>query len=150
MTDNQPTVIFCTATQSIIDYVYTGRGETNAEAIKRLWPDYGTALTAMPAREAQALYEARFKTPVEEITEADFLYALNVLPPVAWSHARGAESFKISERLAGCVTTILVGMQSRYFRFHDDIRLPHDTCCERVQAFIANHPASAIKPEASK
>lgn len=150
MTDNQPTVIFCAATQSIIDYIHAARGESSAEAIKRLTPEYGTALTAMPVNQAQDLYEARFKTPVEEITEADFLYALNVLPPVGWTHARGAESFKISEKLAGRVTAILVEMQGRHFRFHDDIRLSHDACCERVQAFIAARPVSAIKPEGAQ
>jgi hypothetical protein len=146
---NRPTVVFCTATQSIIDYVYAGRGETEAQAIARLLNVYGTALVAMPADQAQQLYEARFKTPVSEITLEQFEYALNVLPPFAWTRARGAQSFKISERTAGVVTAIYVEMRDRYFTFQDDIRTPHDACCERVAAFIAENPVPAIKPEAS-
>lgn len=147
MANLRPTVVFCTATQRIIDYVHVARGETEADAVKRLLPDYGTALTAMPADEAQDLYEASFKSAVEEITEKDFLYALNVLPPVGWVNARGAQSFKISERLAGRITSIHLEMQGRFFRFHDDIRLSHNACCERVAAFIAANPKNY--PEAS-
>lgn len=150
MTTNRPTVVFCTATQSIIDYVHAGRGETEAQAIARLTPDYGSALTTMPADQAQLLYEAGFKTPVSEISLEQFEYALNVLPPVAWTRARGAQSFKISERTAGCVTAIYVEMRDRYFTFQDDIRTPHETCCERVAAFIAENPVSTIKPEVSE
>lgn len=104
----------------------------------------------MPAEEAQARYEDRFKTPVEEITANDFDYALNVLPPRAWTNTGGAETFKISERLAGSVTAIYVAMGTRYFRFHDDIRPPHDACCKRVQAYLATAPASVPSLEAGK
>ncbi|HEX2842137.1 hypothetical protein [Hyphomicrobium sp.] len=139
-------VVYCSATRNIIAYVR--QDETDAAAIARLKPEYGTALSAMPAREAQDLYETSFKTPVQEITSKEFDYALNVLPPVAWTHARGAESFKISERVAGCVTAIYVEMGRRYFRFHDDIRTPHDRCCDRVAAYIAAQPdASVPAPE---
>lgn len=147
MTSSQPIVIFCTDTQSIIDYVYDGRGETPDQAIKRLAPGYGTALTPLPAGEAQDRYEARFKTPVREITQQEFDYALNCLPPVAWTHARAAESFKISEKIAGRVTSIYVTMRGRSFRFDDDIRTPHDVCCERVAAFIAANPTPSPTPE---
>ena len=150
MITNRPTVVFCTATQSIIDYVYAWRGETEQEAIQRLIANYGTHLTTMPVDEAQTLYEANFKTPVEEISQVYFEYALNVLPPVAWTHARAAESFKISERTAGCITAIYVSMQDRCFRFHDDIRTPHDDCCSRVAAFIAENQKPSIKPEVSQ
>lgn len=142
MTDHRPRVVYCTATHNIIDFVHAGAGETDDMAITRLKGKYGTALSAMPAHEAQDLYEARFKTPVEEITADDFDYALNVLPPVGWTHSRGAQSFRISERIAGRVTAIYVEMTGRHFRFHDDIRTPHDQACERVLAFIAATPTS--------
>lgn len=140
MTDNRPRVIFCTATQSIIDYIRDAAGETDALAIRRLAPEYGTALTAMPAAEAQALYENKYKTPVREVSAEDFDDALNVLPPVGWSRLRGGESFKISERIAGRVTAIYVALQGRHFRFDDDIRTPHKDCLQRVSQFIAAAP----------
>ena len=139
--DHNPHVVFCTATQSIIDYVHAGQGETHDDAIRRLKADYGTALSVMPANEAQNLYQARFKTPVSEITGEDFDYALNVLPPVGWRTASGGEVFRISERTAGRVTAIYVALGGRFFTFQDDIRLEHDTCLARVAEFIAAHPA---------
>lgn len=145
MTDQRPRVIYCTATQRIIDFVHDGLGETDETAIARLKGEYGTALTPMPANAAQRLYEDQFKTPVQEISAEDFDDGLNVLPPVCWTRARGAQSFKISERVAGCVTAIYVNIGDRYFRFQDDIRMPHDTACERVLAFIATRKAKAAE-----
>ena len=142
MTDQRPRVIYCTATHNIIDFVRAGAGETDDMAIRRLKGQYGTALSAMPAQEAQNLYEARFKTPVEEITAEAFDDALNVLPPVGWTRSRGAQSFRISERIAGRVTAIYVEMAGRHFRFHDDIRTLHEEACERVLAFIAATPTA--------
>lgn len=143
MTQHLPRVVFCTATGNIIDYVREGAGETDEAAVARLTKEYGTALSAMPAYEAQDLYEARFKSPIEEITAERFDDGLNVLPPCAWTRARGAESFKISERIAGSVTAIYAAMGGRYFRFQDSIRMPHTDICERVAAFIADNPATA-------
>lgn len=143
MTDQRPRVVYCTATHSIIDYVRREAGETDEQAIVRLKGDYGTALTALPAQEAQARYEASFKTPVQEISAEAFDEALNVLPPEDWCRGRGAESFKCMERIAGGVTSIYVAIAHRHFTFNDHYRTPHDQCCERVVAYIAAHPAAA-------
>ncbi len=137
MSDTRLRVVFCTATQSIIDIVRDGAGETDQQAIDRLRAEYGTALTALPASEAQQRYEARFKSPVREVSAEDFNDALNVLPPQDWVHARGGQSFKISERIAGSVTAIYVSLQGRYFHFDDHIRTPHEECLKRAADFIA-------------
>lgn len=142
--NNTPHVVFCTATQSIIDYVHVARGETNEQAIRRLAPDYGTALDVLPVDEAQRRYEARFKTDVSEIAEEEFHSALNVLPPVGWRTALGAEVFRISERTAGCITAIYVAMQGRYFTFQDDIRLDNEECCS-----VSLHSSRPILPPPS-
>lgn len=146
MTDQRPRVVYCTATHSIIDYVRQGAGETDDMAIARLKGEYGTALSAMPANEAQDLYEAQFKTPVEEISAEQFDDALNVLPPFAWTRTGGAQSFKISERIAGAITAVYVTIGDRYFRFQDDIHTPHSACCDRVLAFLAS-PSPTVTPE---
>lgn len=146
MTKDRPRIVYCTATNRIIDFVRGDAGETDEQAISRLKGEYGTALTALPAHEAQARYEASFKTDVREITAEAFDDALNVLPPEDWTRARGAESFKCMERIAGAVTSIFVAMGDRYFTFNDHIRLPHDQCCERVRAYL-NTPQASM-PEA--
>src|SRR5215831_8661644 len=55
--------------------------------------------------------EESYKTEPVEISEAEYIRALEVLPPLGWNSAKGVESFKMSERLYGIITSIyaLVG-----------------------------------------
>ncbi len=146
---NLPRVIYCSTKNSIIDYVRLSVGETDDQAIRRLTPEYGTALSALSANEAHDRYEAGFKTNVREISAEEFDDALNVLPPEAWTHASGGESFKISERIAGRVTAIYVSLRGHYFRFDDDIRTPHEECLKRAADFIATNPRPIETEKAS-
>lgn len=125
-----PPVVFCTATGRIIDYVR--KGEEPAAAIARL-AEYGTSLTVLPVAIAWQRHQDAFKTEPVEISPADFDYALNVLPPVRWIKDGHGESFKMSERLTGAITAIYVQLSGRCFTFNDDIRTPHEECCERVR-----------------
>ena len=59
------------------------------------------------------------KTEPQEITEAQYIYALEVLPPVCWKNAKGVESFKMSERFYGNVTAIYARLGKRYFTYYD-------------------------------
>lgn len=72
------------------------------------------------------------KTEPQEITEAQYIYALEVLPPVCWETAKGVESFKISERLYGNVTAIYARLGKRYFTFSDLISLTPDEIADRI------------------
>ena len=82
----------------------------------------------------------RYVRGVEEITEARFMDALNVLPPVGWTTRGGVESFKISERITGNLTDIFARMGDRYFKLTDDIRLSADVIASRVRDFVSDHP----------
>ena len=77
--------------------------------------------------------EASCKTEPVEITEDEFLKALNVLPPVRWTHRSDSESFKISERLYGSITAIYARIGDRYYTFSDNIALPHDDIISRIK-----------------
>lgn len=129
MTADFRPVVFCTATNRIIDFV--SRSEAPDAAIARL-AAYGTALTVLPADEAISRYENAFKSEPVAITEAHYHDMLNVLPPVGWRNTTYGESFKLSERIAGNVTAIFVRINDRHFTFVDDIRTPHEECCRRV------------------
>jgi hypothetical protein len=83
------------------------------------------------------------KTEPQEITEAQFIYALEVLPPVCWKTAKGVESFKMSERFYGNVTAIYARLGKRYFTFNDLITLSPDEIADRT----AN--SAAFKHEAA-
>jgi hypothetical protein len=72
------------------------------------------------------------KTAPQEITEAQYLYALGVLPPVCWKTAKGVESFKMSERFYGNVTAIYARVGKRYFTFSDLISLTPDEIADRI------------------
>jgi hypothetical protein len=128
-------VIFCTASNRIIDYLRVN--EPAEQQIARLTPEYGKKLEVLPAEEVMARYEASFKTPVVSISSEHYDYALNCLPPVAWIRRAGGETFKMSERMAGAVTAIYIANGDKYFRFYDDIRLPHEECLKRVADYLA-------------
>lgn len=82
------------------------------------------------------------KTEPQEITREQFIYALEVLPPVGWRTAKGVESFKMSERFYGNVTAIYARVEKRYFTFNDLITLPADAIADRV----ANSRAFKLPP----
>jgi len=132
---NTDRVVFCTATNRIIDYV--NAADTHDEQLARLASEYGMHLEVLPADEAFTRYENSFKTPVQAISAEHYDYALNCLPPVAWIRRAGGETFKMSERMAGSITAIHVAMGDKHFRFYDDIRLPHEDCLKRVADYLA-------------
>lgn len=86
--------------------------------------------------------EASYRTKPIEITEAQFRYALEVLPPVGWRTIRGVESFKMSERYYGQITSIYARVGRRYFTFRDTITLS----AEKIADFIGNSEAFKRKP----
>lgn len=86
--------------------------------------------------------EASYRTRPIEITKAQFIYALEVLPPVGWRTARGVESFKISERYYGQMTAIYARVGRRYFTFRDTITLT----AEKIADIIGNSNAFKRKP----
>lgn len=93
---------------------------------------------------------ARYCTGITEVSEDQFLDALNVLPPAGWTTRRGVESFRISERIWGNITDIYARLGERYFKFADDIRLPADIVAERVAEFVAEHPHATLQAAPSR
>ena len=90
---------------------------------------------------ADAAGTERCKQDITEVTEARFMDALNVLPPVGWTTRQGVESFRIPERLWGSLTDIYARLGDRYFKLVDDIRLPAATIAEQVTAYARANPA---------
>lgn len=64
-------------------------------------------------------------TAPEEITEAQWWEALEVLPPESWQHTGGGESFVMMEYYSGRITSIYVRLGKRYCSFRDIANLPH-------------------------
>lgn len=144
LTDDTPT-IYCTRTNRIIDTCLTGQDGPDAK-LARYMPEYGPDLVVIPFADAWQRHENAAKSEPSEITQEQWDYALNVLPPVSWRNDGSAESFKISERLTGAITAIYVRLNERHFTFNDDIRTPHEECCRRVfhsQAYRLSLPNEA-------
>ena len=91
---------------------------------------------------AAALHDAVYlDEPIKRITEEDWDYALNVLPPMKWRNGSGAETFMMSERLSGDITRIYTRIGDEYFRFNGRTSMTHDEIATRVSAFRQASPA---------
>lgn len=128
--DLTPT-IFCTKTNRIIDTCLPGQ-DGPEDKLERLSKDYGDMLIVLTFDEAWRRSEDAVKSEPVEIDEKAYIEALCVLPPVSWVITPDAESFKISERTMGAVTSIYVRLGSRFFTFSDTIRMKHEDCCAKV------------------
>lgn len=76
--------------------------------------------------DAYALIEENlYKTEPRQITEGEFIQALEVLPPLQWCRHQGVESFRWTEFYSGNITSIFV-------------RHPNGTCWTfRDNAFLS-------------
>ena len=123
--------VFCTATNRLIDFIPDN--SDGCAAIAAFVPEYGRALIILPVVNAWQRHENSFKSEPVEITRDRFHEMLNNLPPVAWNYRDPAfESFKMSERTTGSITTIFVRIHDRYLAFSDTCTLPHRVCVVRV------------------
>ena len=82
--------------------------------------------------------EDKAKTPVSEISAAQFNDALYVMYPIDWCFHANTESFKSMEMYFGNVTSIYVRFDNRFFTFRDVVMLTHSEIMEKVRVFIAD------------
>ena len=85
--------------------------------------------------------EKAMTTDPEEITEEQYQYALEVLPPYGWEHRPFQESFYMSEFYSGDVTTFYVRLGKRYFSFRaplgaGDTRMNHEARVKKVNDWL--------------
>lgn len=78
------------------------------------------------ASEVQAQIEESGKTTPRLITQEDFDYALNVLPPNGWHRGWDGESFKMAEHTVGRITAIYARQGDTFWKFEGLYNLPHD------------------------
>ncbi|MEA9979902.1 MULTISPECIES: hypothetical protein [unclassified Pseudomonas] len=89
--------------------------------------------------DATARIEAGSKTEPRQIDVEDFDYALNVLPPVRWVRGGDVESFKMSERTNGRVTSIYSRVGASYWKFEDIYTMSHNEIIAKVRKVIEHH-----------
>ena len=86
----------------------------------------------MDFEEAWKMKTESCKSEPVEITKDQWREMLEILPPVAWTNRRGAETFKMSERYFGDVTTIYCRIGEKYYSFSDSISMKHEKIVETV------------------
>lgn len=92
--------------------------------------------------EARAQIEALSKSEPKPISEADFFYALEALPPQGWRHDAAGESFKMAEHINGRITAIYARIGGTFWRFDDVFTMPHAEVMERVRPYFEKTKAA--------
>ena len=76
------------------------------------------------------------KSPPKEISEGQFIEALECLPPMGWVRMGSTESFKMGEFTCGRITGIYARLGERYFHLSDVFTLKHEEIITKVQASL--------------
>ena len=79
-----------------------------------------------------SVMERKSTTDPIEITEGEFILALECLPPCGWDRFGNTESFYSSEALCGNVTAHYVRLKDRYFSFYAPAMPAHSTRLAKV------------------
>ncbi|MDJ0637170.1 MAG: hypothetical protein QNJ34_28615 [Xenococcaceae cyanobacterium MO_188.B29] len=104
----------------IIDYLREDNLTTLIErqTLEQVRESYPEAIK-LKIEKAWTLYEEAAITKPEEITEEEFDWLLNVLPPKNWWHGNNCESFIMIEHDRGSVTRICVRDGQKYYKFSE-------------------------------
>jgi hypothetical protein len=108
------------------------RGAYSRETLAELAKRYPT-VTVGDLDEVSRIKEEMMRSDPEPCTEEQFWEALECLPPVDWVRKGGGESFKMAERLSGCMTRIYARSGDRYWSFTDVDTLPHRDIMVKVK-----------------
>ncbi len=134
---------------SAIDVVFNDNGEARLGYSKDLLATYlekNTDHRVMDETELHALLLEMHKRPVQEISEEDFNYALEVLPPLDYQASGGYLSFKLSEFYTADITSIYVrDPEGRCFKFRDQASTSAEDCVRRVVSYKSAEGEGATK-----
>lgn len=141
------------STASAIDVVYNDGGVARLGYSKALLQDYLQANPGhciMDAESLQVLTLEKHRLPVQEISQEDFQYALEVLPPLDYQVTGGYSSFKLSEFYTADLTSIYVSdPEGRCFSFRDQAKTTAAECVAKVQAYKKSESPASKKPSSS-
>lgn len=118
---------------SIIDALKEGRGTYSGETLDEIRARYPDA-RLMDDDEYNRIHAAYWTSEPVEITEDEYVDALEALPPLQWRRGDYAETFKMSEFLSGSITGIYCRLGRRYFCFNADVKTPHDQIVAKCEA----------------
>lgn len=109
-------------------------GQCSGETAEQLGTRYGQPMELIGLDAYMAIHDEAMRTEPVEITHEDYMHALECLPPVRWQQSEGIESFRMSERWSGSMTSIYACLRGRYWRFIDDISMPVAELNQKIAA----------------
>jgi len=100
------------------------------------------AVECLPIEEAMRLCDegkrAKYAHGPKRTDAASFGEMLNILPPVRWTRRGSSESFLMSERTCGSLTTIFARVGEDFYVLCDECTLTHDQIVAKVRQ-VASH-----------
>lgn len=122
--------------QQVIDGAHEFNGKTvgmySHETLEQLAVRYPGVMLG-DADEVMSQRESMLTTAPEQITEEQFMDALEALPPEGWIRANGGESFKFAEYYSGRITSIYARDGATYWTFRDVGTKTHAQIMEKVR-----------------
>lgn len=110
------------------------RGLTQAE----LTQERGQEVLMTDLASYTDMAEDSYTTQPEQITEREFIDALNMLPPMRWGRHLGLESFRRSEFYSGNITSIYArDAQGVCWTFRDNAYMTPQAILDKIQAAAA-------------
>jgi hypothetical protein len=113
------------------------------KTVSQMRVHYGPDMKIGTLDEYVELEEAHYRTDPVEITEEQYMNALNILPPVGFAKVDGVESFKFLEATCGRITTIFAQVGKRFFKFDDVCNMPASKIAERINALVSKEGVRA-------
>lgn len=99
---------------------------------EQLAEKHGCEVGLMTVQELNRLHDDAYRTEPEQITEEEWIEALEVLPPMKWGRALGVESFRMSEFYSGNITSIYARVGDSCWKFRDDAYMPIEEISRRI------------------
>lgn len=102
---------------------------------------YQCEVGVMDVGELVRLTDDAYRTAPVEISESQWLEALECLPPMRWERKLGVESFRCSEFYSGSITAIYACAGNRYWMFRDNAHMATEEISRRILAVVGGEPA---------
>ena len=133
-----PSAQYCSA----IDVVNpeTGRGVYSGKTLEEFIFEYADISIVDDEVAVQHDRQRRITEP-REISQEDWYYLLEVLPPCKWVRHSSAESFHISERITHDIVTWAARIADKFYRFDDTCRLSHEDVVRKASVLHFKEPA---------
>lgn len=119
-------------------------GRFGGQTLEQIANHYKRTAVEMDWEVLREQQEKCLRTEPEEITEAQWYEALEVLPPMHWGKWLGVESFCMCEFYSGNMTNIYARLNGKFWRFMDDAYMGGEAIARKVAAAAQAAPLEKV------